>query len=87
MPGFEIRWFKNTPTSETVGNGLCAVPGTLQSITHVVEWYHPLYGITQCSGDDSSPCNVSDITRAVEWYHPPTCHPDGHEMEWMDLPK
>ena len=28
VTAFEIRWFKNPPTSETVGNGLCAVPGT-----------------------------------------------------------
>ena len=27
VPAFEIRWFKNPPISETVGNGLCAVPG------------------------------------------------------------
>ena len=26
-----------------------------------------LNGTTQCSGDDSSPCNVSNITRVVEW--------------------
>ena len=28
MPAFKIRWFKNEPISETVGNGLCAVPET-----------------------------------------------------------
>ena len=30
MPAFKIRWFKNEPISETVGNGLCAVPGAWQ---------------------------------------------------------
>ena len=29
-------------------------------------------GTTQCSGDDSSPYNVTNITRAVERYHSPT---------------
>ena len=24
---FEMRWFKKPPINETVGNGLCAVPG------------------------------------------------------------
>ena len=128
VPGCEIRWIKNAPTSETVGNGLCAVPGTWQiqpvwinrttsqvchsdrSVSGVEEsttlvkkpaqgkacnlgrfldslslprndmsgggfvlsprviiatfperpvWMN---GITQCSGDDSSPCNVAIIT-------------------------
>ena len=81
MSGFEISWFKNTPTSETVGNGLCAVPGTLR-----VELVR-LNGTTQCSGDDSSPSHVPNITCVVERYHPPTCHPDRNEMEWRDLPK
>ena len=27
---FEIRWLKNTPISETVGNGLSAVPETFR---------------------------------------------------------
>ena len=26
MAAFKTRWFKKTPTSETVGNGLRAVP-------------------------------------------------------------
>ena len=30
MSAFETRWFKNTPISETVGNGLCAVPEALR---------------------------------------------------------
>ena len=30
MSVFGIRWLKNTPISETVGNGLCAVPGTFR---------------------------------------------------------
>ena len=28
----------------------------------------------QCSGDDSSPCNVSNITCVVEWYNLSPCH-------------
>ena len=27
-------------------------------------------GITQCSGDDSSPCHIPNTTRAIEWYSP-----------------
>ena len=34
-------------------------------------------GTTQCSGDDSSPSNVSNITCAVERNHPPICHSEG----------
>ena len=30
VTGFEMRWINNPPISETVGNGLCAVPGALQ---------------------------------------------------------
>ncbi len=41
----------------------------------------------QCSGDDSSPSNVSNTTCMVEWNHIQTCHPDRNEMEWRDLPK
>ena len=33
-------------------------------------------GTTQCSGDDSSPCNVPNITRAGKTEPPPACHPD-----------
>ena len=41
---FGLRWLKNTPTSETVGNGLCAVPGTSLDITLADEWYCPIHG-------------------------------------------
>ena len=39
-------------------------PATLQMQPVLDEWYHPRYGITQCSGDDSSPCNVANTTHA-----------------------
>ena len=42
---------------------------------------------TQCSGDDSSPSNVSTTTCMVEWNHIQTCHPGQNEMKWRDLPK
>ena len=58
----------------------------VSNTTCVVEWYYSIHGITQCSGDDSSPCNLTSITRVDKRHHPPTCHPDGHEMEWRDLP-
>ena len=63
VSGFEMCWLKKTPTSETVGNGLCAVPGASRIEPVRVN------GITQCSGDDSSPRHISTITRAVEWYY------------------
>ena len=35
---FGMRWFKNTPISEIVGNGLRAVPGDVMYTTRVDEW-------------------------------------------------
>ena len=32
----------NPPISETVGNGLCAVPGTSLDIIHADEWYYAM---------------------------------------------
>ena len=42
---------------------------------------------TQCSGDDSSPCNVTDTTRVDKRNHLLTFHSDRNEMEWRNLPK
>ena len=38
-PLLEYVGSKKEPTSETVGNGLCAVPGDVAIITRAVEWY------------------------------------------------
>ena len=49
----------------------------VSNTTCAVEWYHPQYGITQCSGDDSSPCNVTNRTREEKQNHLPICHSEG----------
>ena len=57
VPAFEMRWLKNTPTSETVGNGLCAVPGNVTNTPRVNEWHHPPY--------------VIPTAASAEWRNPP----------------
>ena len=66
MSVFEIRWFENIPISETVGNGLCAVPGTPRIEPMRVN------GITHrcvCKGGNLAARHVGTTTCAVEWYH------------------
>ena len=53
---FGLRWLKNTPTSETVGNGLCAVPGTSLDITRAGKWYHACRGGAPRSESKSIDC-------------------------------
>ena len=41
VPGFGRRCIENIPTSEIVGNGLCAVPGNVAETTCVDKQNHP----------------------------------------------
>ena len=41
VPVFGIRWLKNIPISETVGNGLCAVPETPRIQPVRIKQNHP----------------------------------------------
>ena len=47
-----------------------------------------LNGTTKCSGDDSSPCNVSNRTRGDKTVPPPpTCHSERARSESRNLPE
>ena len=71
----------NPPISETVGNGLCAVPRAFLDITRVGKWYHV------CRGGKSAACYVQNITRMDERFHSLVCHSDRSEAEWRNPPR
>ena len=56
-----------------VGAATCRPPRSIYNLFGRTE---PPNIRNKCSGDDSSPSNVTNITRSVERNHPPTCHPD-----------
>ena len=70
VPVFAIRRLKNPPISETVGNGLCAVPGNVAKTTCVGKQNHPpvCHSDRSVSGVEESTTLVKEPTQDKTCY-------------------